>query len=371
MAAFWVIGLGWGFLAGLVPPLKAQLGASDAVYGGLLLLASGGSIAAMWLAPALERRLGAWALPLACLAIGVGFALAGSAQGLVAFAAFMLIVTMGTGVADVLANTEISAQEAKTSRSLMSLNHAKYSFAFAGGAVMAGLLRAAHWGPGDVLFLYFCASVVLCLMMRTPRLDAGEAPADAPICGPLPTALIVLGGGVVLAAFLSEAAIEGWSALHLERSLGASAAHGAFGPALFGVAMGIGRLFGHALSQHFSDILLMTGACVMAAIGLAAAALAPTLGLAYAGFGCAGLGISVVIPLALGLIGRSAPQDVRLQVIARATVIGYAAFFFGPSLMGGVAQVFGLRASFGLVALLLVVVSVVLVPALARQTGPR
>lgn len=371
MAAFWAIGLGWGVFAGYVPPIKAQIGASDAVYGGLILLASLGSIGAMWLAPAAAARLGKWAMPLGCLAMGIGFALVGTAQTPAVFLLSMVLVATGTGVADVLGNAEIAALEAKSSRSLMSLNHAKYSFAFAGGALAAGAFRAASWTPAETMLVYLAATCVLFLAMKTPRVRPGDVPETPAAKGPLPVALIWLGGGVVLAAFLSEAATEGWSALHLERSLGASAAHGALGPALFGVTMGVGRLCGHALAARFSDLTLIAAACVMAGAGLVLAAAAPTLALAYAGFACAGLGISVVVPLALGLVGRSAPAPVRLATIARATVIGYAAFFFGPPFMGGIAQLFGLRMSFGLVGLGLVVVALVLVPALARQVGPR
>jgi hypothetical protein len=50
----------------------------------------------------------------------------------------------------------------------------------------------------------------------------------------------------VLVAFLVENAMEGWSALHIERTLGGGAAEGAFGPAILGLTMGIGRLSGRS-----------------------------------------------------------------------------------------------------------------------------
>jgi hypothetical protein len=46
-------------------------------------------------------------------------------------------------------------------------------------------------------------------------------------------------------------------------------------------------------------------------------------------------------------------------------VIGYCAFFMGPSLMGFVSQGFGLAASFFTVAALLAVVTAILIPMLS------
>jgi MFS family permease len=181
--------------------------------------------------------------------------------------------------------------------------------------------------------------------------------------------LVVLTGLVVLVAFLTEAATEGWSALHLERTLDGSATVGALGPAMLGLTMGVGRMFGHGLSRHFRDTKLMLLATLLSACGVAIAGMAPTVATALAGFGIAGLGISVVVPLAMSLIGRSVPQDQRLAAISKASVIGYAAFFFGPSMMGLVAEGFGLRMAFYVVSALLVAVALILIPALARRAG--
>jgi len=160
--------------------------------------------------------------------------------------------------------------------------------------------------------------------MHAPKAAPATVNDEESSDAPLPALLVWLGGGVVLAAFLSEAATEGWSALHLERTLGAQAAFGALAPALFGLTMGIG-----------------------------------------------GLGISVVVPLAFALIGRSVPEELRLTAIARSAAMGYSAFFLGPPIMGGIAEVFGLRMSFLFISALLVTVALVLLPALGRQVANK
>ena len=57
----------------------------------------------------------------------------------------------------------------------------------------------------------------------------------------------------------------------------------------------------------------------------------------------------------------------RARAISRATVVGYAGFFLGPPLMGGLSELFGLRVAFGAVALLLLVLPLVLLPVMARR----
>ncbi len=367
MAAFVAVGIAWGSFAALVPPVKAQIGASDGLYGGLMLVASLGALAAMWLAPFAHALAGRWAMVVGALAIGLGFGLAGMAPGPAWFALAMLLAAGGSGVADVLANAEIADSESRSGRSLMNLNHAIYSFAFAGAALSSGALRDAGTAPSTILWLFCSAIALLCLAMWTrarvaePGQDAEEETRG------LPVLLIWLGGGVVLSAMLVEASTEGWAALHLERTLGGGAEAGALGPALFAIMMGFGRLSGHALVRRVPELQMIGAACLIAATGLAMAGSAPVLWVALLGFALTGLGISVVVPLALALVGRSAPPKVRLAAISRTAALGYGAFFFGPPVMGGLAQVFGLRAAFWAIAGVMVAVSLLLVPALARQ----
>lgn len=367
IAGFAVIGIAWAVFFAQMPVIKAAIGASDGTYGAVVLLVSFGALAAMWLAPLAHRIGGPLALPIGALLVAVGMSGAAFSTHLWVFAAAMLLASAGSGVVDVLVNARVSAIEARTGRSLMNLNHALYSFSYAGGALMTGFLREAGLSPGQISLLLFV--VLIGLGAACFGGDPAAPEEGLPDKAGIPMGVVTLGGIVVMMAFLCEAASEGWSALHLERTLGAGAAEGAMGPAILGLTMGIGRLFGHALSRHMRDTLLMALACSLAAIGVAIAGAAGSIGVAYAGFAIAGTGISVVAPLALALVGRVVPPAARLAAISRASVLGYGAFFFGPPLMGLVSEGFGLRVSFYTVAVLLAVTAFTIVPALARKVG--
>jgi len=366
LAGFAAIGFAWSVYFAQMPVIKANVAASDGAYGMVGLIAAFGAIAAMWLAPLSQRIAGGLALPLGIIFLAVGMLGAGGAASLAALTLGLLIASAGSGVIDVLVNARVSEVEADSGRPLMNLNHALYSFAYAGGALATGAFREAELSPLPI-FAVLCTVLALLAWAAsgiTPEIASADD--DTPR---MPYAVVYLGGVVVLVAFLAEASSEGWSALHLERTLGGTPGEGALGPALLGLTMGIGRLFGHALSRYVRDTTLMLLAVILSATGMTIAGLAASVGIALAGFALAGLGISVVAPLALALIGRIVHPSARLAAISRASVVGYGAFFFGPPLMGLLAEGFGLRAAFVAVAGLLVVTAAVLIPLLARRAA--
>ena len=366
LAGFVVIGLAWASFFAQMPVIKANLGASDDMFGGILLVAALGALAAMWLAPLADRVAGAFSLPLGAALVGAGFFWGGASSNLVTFIIALMIATAGSGIIDVLVNARIAGIEARSKRNLMNLNHGLYSFAYAGSALLTGAAREAGWAPTQVFSVLGIAVLVLCCVMYGRDTDTGIEPETSGE-GTISVVFVWLIGGIVMMAFLAETASESWSALHIERTLNGGAGEGALGPALLGLTMGIGRLSGHIVSRYVADRVLIAVALVMSGCGIALAASAQTILMAYAGFALGGLGISVVAPVALALLGRSVPAEARMAAISRASVIGYSAYFLGPPLMGFVSEGLGLRAAFYVVAGLLIVVAITLVPLLTRH----
>ncbi len=368
-AGFAAVGAFWGSFAALVPVIKPQVGLSDGQFGLALLITSIGAVMAMWLAPLAERGLGARALGVLTALLAVATLLPGHTTNGVMFTLAMLGVTMTSGTLDVAMNARVSALEAQVGRSLMNLNHAVFSVAYAICALATGLAREAGFGPAAVL----TGSGVLigALMIQAwaaPVADA-EHEADGVEVAPLTWTLLLPGGMIILIAFMSEQATEGWSALHLERNLGAGAAQGALGPALLGLTMAVGRLAGQVVANRVSERMVIRWAAVTAGIGACIAATAPSLGVAYVGFSILGLGVSVIAPMAYAWIGRMVPNRYRSHAISRISVVGYAGFFVGPPLMGFLSEGFGLAVSFLTIGGILFAVPLLLVPVLARRSA--
>ena len=366
LAGFTVIGMAWATYFAQMPVIKASLGVSDAPYGLVVLVSSLGAVGAMFLAPLAQRLAGPFALVFAATGIAGGFMWVGVAPNAIGLMVALGIASAGSGIVDVLVNARIAGNEAKHKRPLMNLNHAAYSFCYAGGALLTGLAREASWTPIQVFSVLAVVILALCFVMHGPDTDQ-VAETEVANSANLPIGLTWVIGAIVFIAFLVESSTEGWSALHIERTLGGGAGEGALGPAFLGLTMGVGRLSGHMLTRYFSDLVLIASACLVSAIGIAIAAGASTVLMAYVGFAFGGLGISIVAPTALALIGRAVPGRMRTIAISRATVIGYCAFFMGPSLMGFVSEWFSLTTSFFTISVLLIVVVAILIPMLSVE----
>ena len=341
--AFVIVGLLWGCFAAYVPQIKARLDVSDATFGLLLLCNALGLVSSMVLAPRLDRLLGARGLQIGSVALTISFLLPGFATDALSFGLAMVIVGAASGFTDVLMNARVSELEQLHSKPLMNANHGMFSVGYAVAAILSGVAREAQIAPGPAFATLAAAILILSIFLYMPPQYAASGAGTG---GRYPIKPIILCGLIVLVAFMTEATVETWSALHIERSLQGRAAEGAMGPAMLGLTMAIGRFSGQAVSQIFSETKVIILATCVAAAGGTLAALALTPFWAAIGFGILGLGISVVGPLGLALVGKKVPDYLRTEAISRVAVLGFAGFFLAPSLMGILSEFFGLRIAF-------------------------
>ena len=368
VAAFAAMGILWGTFAAVLPDLKAMLGVTEARLGLLILFTPVAAVTAMLLAPGIGARLGRVALPVSTLLMALAFMLPGQTAVLWLFPLAMMCCGAATGLTDVLMNARVATLENERNLQLMNLSHAAYSFGYAGGALGTGLLRSLDWPPGWVMATMALAAVVLAFLTveKDGTIHGLLRPKDgtAGHLGLIP----VIGGGIVLIAFLTENAAENWSALHIEKTLGGSPAQGAMGPAALALTMGFSRLAGQGLVSRVNPFTLLKGGALISALGALGAAFAGTPTMAYAGFIVMGIGSSVIAPTAFSLVGRLADPRARARAVARATLLGYFGYFFGPPTLGLIAGAFGLRMAFVFAALMLLMV-LVLAPIMARTEG--
>ena len=366
LAAFAAMGVLWGSFAAALPDLKAQIGVDEARLGLVLLPTPLAAVTAMLLAPMIGAALGRVALPVATALMALAFALPGQVHQVWLFPLAMMCAGAATGLTDVLMNARVAALENARGLHLMTLCHAAYSFGYAGGAVLTGLMRGAGWPPAWVMGVM--AGAALLLAVATAERDGAihglrkPKEAGAGRLGLIP----VIGGGMVLIAFLTENAAEAWSALHIEKTLGGSPEEGAMGPAALALTMGLARLAGQGIVARVNPVRLLTGGALVAACGALGAAAATSPAMAYAGFIVMGIGASVIAPLAFSLVGRMAEPEARARAVARATLLGYFGYFVGPPTLGFIAGAFGLRFAFVFAAVMLMAV-LVLAPLMRRR----
>jgi len=352
LASFVLMGLFWGAWAALVPDIQARTGASPPELGAALLWAGVGALPAMLLTGRLWRRFGRGLVTFTLLLFGLAAALPAVAPDVVFLAAGLACVGAASGALDVAMNSEISEIEEGTGRRLMFLAHALFSLAVLLSSITVGVLRGAGVEPLPVLgtvALAFMLTVVVALVSDR-RLPARPTSATTTTSTPgLATSIrraVILLGVLCAAAFLLEDALMSWSALFLERELGATPAIGGAGPGLFAGAMFIGRAAGQLLVRRFADRQLLVGSGLIAATGIMLAALAPAAEIALVGFFVAGAGVSIAAPTLFGRAGRLAGPGQRGAAVSTLTVFGYLGFVVGPPIVGVIAGATDLQMSF-------------------------
>ena len=192
---------------------------------------------------------------------------------------------------------------------------------------------------------------------------------SSPVPGHRRLAPVLVGlGAVTASAFLVEDAVASWSALHLERDLGAAPWVGGLGPGLFAAAMAAGRFGVHVVARPGSEARVLGSGGVVLAAGLLLLALAPGPALALVGTAVAGAGVSVISPTLFSAVGaRSAPGRSGAD-LALVTAFGYVGFVTGPVLVGLLSEALTLPRAIASLAVLALAIAVA-GPWLLRGTG--
>jgi hypothetical protein len=134
----------------------------------------------------------------------------------------------------------------------------------------------------------------------------------------------------------------------LKTELAAEAGTAAAGFAAFSAAMGASRVAGDRLRRRGGAPALVRGSALVAAVGLAAALLAPAAWLAIPGFAVIGLGLANLVPVFFGAAGRI-PGQAPASALAAVATMGYSGFLVGPPLIGFVADATSLAVALSLI----------------------
>ena len=369
LLAFAVFGAFWGAWAAVLPAIRLRAGVDDGQLGLALGAIALSAVPVMPLAGRLVDRLGPGRmLPVSMVLFAVVLPLAALAHSLAALVGALVLLGAATGSMDVSANTATAGWERLESGRLMSVGHGAFSVGVLVGSACAGVARQAGAGPLPVLATV--AVLVLAVGLTQPgyrRVDVGAERSATP--GSRLPAFMLGVGALTAGAFLAEDAIQSWSALHLERGLGASPAVSGLGPALFAGAMAVGRLAGGLV--RWADHLVVAACGVALAAGVLVVALAPSAPVALAGLLLAGAGTSVLAPVLYSAVGARAAAGRQGADLATVSALGYAGFVAGPPLVGVISAASSLPVALGCIAVVGTAIAVGGPVLLRRRTAER
>ena len=354
-----------------IPEIKTELHLSDGRLGFLLLGSTCGAVIGSQLAGRLIHTFGSRILASAGAAI--------LSLGLVAMSAshhipqlFMGLFVMGTGYVtlDISVNTQAVAVEKILNKRWMSTFHGAWS-AGAFVTTVTGGLVAHIASPHLELAIVGFVALFLFVPGLTYLLDgesdghkgeSGVSEGKVPLFGKVSLPLWAIGIGL-FGCLLPEGAASDWGGvlLHDHMRIGKGVDAAAF--ATFSLAMITSRFLGDKWLAKYGPHRtvrvggytagIIWGLSIAIAVPLSAHAKIPALVIICLGYAAAGLGIGPMVPAFMNAAAK-VPGIAPSVALGRVNIIGLAAFFIGPTLTGGVAQITTLPLALGISVALLI-----------------
>ena len=352
------------------PAIREGLGLSIAEMGLVFLGLSLGSIPSLIFAPVLIHRAGARVMTLlgeALMLLGVFLAalpltLPMPLPGGVVTALGLGLVGFGSGFLDIAMNVAAGVIEARRGKPVLTTLHACFSLgeavgAFFGfGCVYLAVSPMEHFlmAVGLMALIFLLSTLRLSEVEALVRASGGETPekkgAVQPklrITGGLITAVIV-----VFVVALCEGTANDWLPILLRESMNASTSFAALAFAVFASGLAAVRFSGTFWLPRFGRRRVLMGSAILALIGLLIIIFfkAPLFVMLGVVFWAAGAALGFPVALSAGAAMGEGDPAARMSLLSSA---GYGAFLAGPPTLGFIGEEMGLAASFGLVALLM------------------
>jgi MFS family permease len=359
------------------PEIKADLAVDDTAYGIAIAASAAGAIVAGLGAAGLLRRFGsARTAVIGTVLTAMATVLVAFAPSLALFGIALLISGALDSITDVAQNSHGLRVQRRYGRSILNSFHATWSIGavlggvMAAGAIALGVPRQVHLPISAGIFAVV-ALVALRFCLPGPDSD-DAAPVDAPHgtaarggLRPRTVFLLLALVAVAISGIVVEDAGFSWATLYLDRDLAASSAVAAWGFIALVGAQFVGRLLGDGFVNRFGQIVVARVGGVIAAVGMGAALLFPSVPGTIAGFAAAGFGVATLIPAAM----HQADEIPGLRAGTGLTIVSWLmrlGFLLSPPIVGVIADASSLR-----VGLVLVPLAGVVTFLLAGVLGPR
>lgn len=356
--SFFIQGVTFATWCACIPDVKTRLGLDEARLGTLLLMLPIGQLLSMAPNGLLVARLGSrrmlvlagFAYPAVLLALAF-------APTVPLLGAELFLAGCVANLSNTAANTQGVMLERRYRRSIMSLFHGMWSCA--GLVAVALALLLGHLGvPTRAHVALVVGAAWLLLSFSGGALmghDRSAVPATqrSAFGGWRLTPHLLWLGVAALGCMACEGAIYDWSGLYLRDVVGVPASRQSFGYFGYLCTMVTGRFVADRLIDRFGvgRILCGSGLCISGGLALAVAFGGGALALwgTVLGFALVGCGTSAVVPICLGVAGKS--RDLAPSIaIAEVSTIGFFGFLAAPPLIGYVAHATSLRVSFAMMS---------------------
>lgn len=356
-AFFFMAGLSFASWASRIPAIQQKLHLSEAALGGVLLAIPTGLMCSLpftgWIITKIgSRKLLIIAITLyACFLIGLG-----AAQNIVELIVCLWCYGFVGNAANIAVNTQAVAAEKMYEKPIMASFHGIWSMAGFTGAGIGIFMIDKQISP----FYHFIIIMVMIfagIIISSNKLvhDGGEiaqreGEAIPTIRERLRTMSPLLKLGIIaFCSMICEGTMFDWSGVYFKKVVLAQGGWIGAGYFAFMCTMAMGRFTADWFAGKYGLKRTLQISGTLTATGLLVAVLFPHLLSATLGFMLVGVGVSSVVPMIYSSAGRTEGMSPGVALTAVST-IGFSGFMIGPPLIGFIAGIATLRASFLLIA---------------------
>jgi MFS family permease len=326
----------WAAWVPHIPEVKDRLGLSDAALGLALLGPAIGSMISMPLVGRATTRFGSGRVT-AAMAFFSYLVIAGPglAGNLPTLLLGLLLWGMAAGALDVAMNAQAVQIETSYQRPIMSSFHAFWSV----GTVLGTAAGSLGAGLGISLARQQAGLAVLLAVVTwwaAGRFIGDHRAEEYQPGGRVFEIRLVLLGIAGVCALLSEGSAGDWSPVYLRDDLHVTAGHAGLAYGAFTIMMTTGRFLGDRFVGWLGRARSLAIVAAIGTVGMAGGLISGTLLGAMLGFGCLGLGLSVLVPVFFSTAadgpGAAGP---KLAVVSSFSYLG---FLLGPASLGPLAS---------------------------------
>lgn len=348
--AFFIYALALGSLFSRIGEVQSALGISKGTLGLALVGIPAGAQISLMFGSRIAERLGfKFFAVLAPGVIALAQTLATASPSAVGFFAALFVAGLVIGANEIVINLEADRTEALLGRRFMNRAHAFWSFGFfAAGFLGAGLAGAGLSPTLHLAVVTVGVSVASFTVLRhhVPAPARKQDDATSPIFA-RPTAAILLLVVLTLPAMLMEGASFDWSVIYMRDIFDATPFVGAAALATAAFSQSMARFFADGVVDRFGPTAVARGMLILLGAGVLLVSSASFPAMAFLGFVLIGLGNSGLFPLAMSAAAQRTDRPAAVNVAALAQ-FSFIIFLAAPPILGAIAEVISIRASFGL-----------------------
>lgn len=356
-ALFFMAGLTFASWASRIATVQQTMDLSDAALGAVLFSLPVGLFLSLPFSGWIITKIGSKRLLLSAIMVyGIALVSLGLAKNTFQLVICLICYGFASNAVNISVNTQAVAAEKLYDKPIMASFHGLWSLAGFTGAGIGTFMIANGIDPFHH-FIVILGVLTLGVIIASRYLyeDAGVVTGSSDSL-PLRKRLSLIIplftlGSIAFCSMICEGAMFDWSVVYFKKVITAPIALQGAGFTAFMLTMATGRFVADWFAHRFGLKRTLQVSGTLTTTGLLIAVIFPYFYTAMAGFLLVGAGVSSVVPMVYSAAGKSKTMSPGVALAAVST-IGFMGFLIGPPVIGFIAGLATLRASFVFIAIM-------------------